>query len=465
MERSVDVTIIGAGTAGLDAVSEVSKITDNFVLINGGALGTTCARVGCMPSKVLIQVADDFHHRCAFTEEGIGGADGLTADVGGALSYVRSLRDRFVDGVIEELILPLKDRFIEGYAEFIDPTLLKVENMTIRTKKTIIATGSRPVIPDKWKGFKDRILTTDTIFEQTQLPRDMAVVGLGVIGLELGQALSRMGLNVSGFDLLEHIGGLKDPEVNRVAVEIIGKELPMYLGRPVEIKDHEGRLRVISGSQSFVVDKVLLSVGRVPNIERLHLERLGVELGKNGLPQFDPLTMQVGNLPVFMAGDVNHYRPVLHEASHEGLVAGYNAVHTPIIGFQRRTPLMITFSDPNICIAGASWASLEKTNPAVGTARFSGGRVKILHSPGGVVRVYADASGGRILGAEMAAPRGEHLAHLLAWSIQQQLTVFDLLSTPYYHPVLEETLELALSDLADKVKGDSNPLRGLRVVH
>jgi dihydrolipoamide dehydrogenase len=462
MERKVDVAIIGAGTAGLDAMSEVRKVTDNFVLIDGGELGTTCARVGCMPSKVMIQIADDFHRRQVLAGEGIQGGDGLTIDLEQALAYTRSLRDRFVDGIIEDLIMPLRDNFIEGYAEFVEPDLLKIEDMQIRAKKIVIAVGSKPVIPRQWRRFENRILTTDTIFEQHRLPQDIAVLGLGVIGLELGQALARMGLTVTGFDMLYHIGGLRDPEVNRIAVETIGKELPMHLGEPAEIEEAGDRLHVKSGNRSVPVDKVLLSLGRAPQVDGLRLDRIGISLDDRDLPIFNPRTMQIENLPIFIAGDASGFRPVLHEASHEGITAGYNAVHEPAIAFKRRTPLLITFSDPNICIVGASWEAVKNIDPVIGSARFRGGRVLIMNREGGMIRIYADRKNGRILGAEMAAPSGEHIAHLLSWSIQQERTVFDLLSMPYYHPVLEETLEEALSNLAEKVENGRQPLLGFK---
>ena len=460
MKRIVDAAIIGAGTAGINAMSEVRKVTENFVLIDGGTLGTTCARVGCMPSKILIQVADDFHRRRVFDTEGIGGAQGLSLDVERAMNHLRRLRDRFTGGIVEDVIRPLGDKFIAGCCEFVEPQLLRVGGMEIRTGGTVIAAGSRPVVPEPWRRFGERILTTDTLFEQPGLPRDLAVVGLGVVGLEIGQALARMGVNVSGFDAIERIGGIEDPEVNREAVGIFGRDFPIHLGSEVDLREENGRLRVESAQASVVVDRALLSMGRVPNVERLHLERLGVELDERGLPPFDPQTMQVAGLPVFVAGDVTGSRPVLHEALHEGKVAGYNAVRARPVAFRRRTPLVIAFTDPNLCRAGVSWADVRDGKPAVGSARFDGGREKIMLREEGVIRLYGERGSGRILGAEMAAPHGEHLAHQLAWSIQQGCTVFDLLALPFYHPAVEETLHKALVDLADRVQAPDGPLPG-----
>ena len=452
MDQKVDVAVIGAGTAGINAVNEIRKVTENFVLINDGPLGTTCARVGCMPSKVMIQIGDDYHRRRVLAGEGIERADQLTVDLSRAMAHVRELRDGFVGGIIEDVIEPLQEQFIQGQAAFVEPTMLAVGGRKICAETVVIATGSRPVVPGQWGHLGDRLLTTDTIFECHRLPARVAVIGLGVIGLELGQAMKRMGIDVTGVDQLHQIGGLQDPGVSRTAVEIFKEEMPIFLGAKARIENGEQGLRITGGGPDFVADKALLSIGRKPNIEDLRLDRLGVELDRNGVPVYDRNTMQVGNLPVFIAGDVAYDRPVLHEVAHEGTVAGYNAVHRPVQRFKRKTPLTICFSDPNICTAGATWDQVKDTQPAVGTARFSGGREKIMLRPRGAIRIYADRKNGRLLGAEMVAPDGEHLAHLLAWSMQQGLTVFDLLAMPFYHPTVEETLKGALTELAEDVQ-------------
>jgi len=464
MERKVDVAIIGAGTAGINAMSEVRKVTDRFVMIDGGVLGTTCARVGCMPSKVLIQIADDYHRRGVFETLGIQSAERLSLDLERSLANLRKLRDGFVGGIIDEVIAPLGNRFIRGHCEFIEPNLLQVDGTNIRAARTVIAAGSRPVVPEPWRRFGDRLLTTDTLFEQRLLPHDVAVVGLGVVGLEIGQALARMGINIVGFDALDRIGGLQDPEVNREAIEIFGRDLPIHLNAEVDLQEANGRLRVEGGGASVVVGGVLLSIGRISNADRLHLDRLGLKLDARGLPPYDEQTLQVEGLPVFIAGDVNDARPVLHEALHEGKVAGYNAARERPVAFRRKAPLVIAFTDPNVCRAGASWADVAADNPVVGQARFAGGREKIMLREEGLIRIYGQPHTGRILGAEMAAPAGEHLAHQLAWAIQQGQTAADLLAMPFYHPAVEETLQKALRDLADRAGAAEGPLAGFQAL-
>jgi len=126
MEQKVDVAIIGAGSAGLYAMGQVKRKTDSFVLIDGGELGTTCARVGCMPSKALIQIAEDFHRRSLFKREGIAGGDGLSVDAEGAMEHVQDLRDIFVDKVLSNSTDHMGEEFITAHARFLAPDLLQV---------------------------------------------------------------------------------------------------------------------------------------------------------------------------------------------------------------------------------------------------------------------------------------------------------------------------------------------------
>lgn len=454
MERKVDVAIIGAGSAGLTATSTVRRYTDNFVLIDGGELGTTCARVGCMPSKAVIQVAEDMHRRSALAREGIEGGDGLSLDMPAALEHVRHLRDHFVDQVLATSIDTMDDeQFIAENAFFLEPTLLQVGDRQIRAEKVIIATGSKPVVPRAWQPFGDRIITTDSFFELDDLPARVAVVGLGVIGLELGQTLARLGVQVTGMDATTLIGGLRDPAVNAVAVEILNKEFPLWLEHAAELHEEgDGSIRVSAGEQSVLVDKVLVCMGRRPNLGELGLDTIGVAFTARGVPEYNPNTMQIGQFPIFLAGDVDGDRPILHEANLEGRMAAYNATHEPIIAFKRKVPLAITFCDPNIVSVGAALDSLQENAVVVGEMKFAPlGRALVMNKNKGLLRVYARKVDGKLLGAAMIAPKGENLGHLLNWCIHQELTVADLLKMPFYHPTIEEGLQGALYDLRRKL--------------
>jgi len=452
LERNVDVAIIGAGTAGLSAMSQVRQAKKDFVLINGGELGTTCARVGCMPSKALIQVAHDLHRREIFEREGIEGGADLTVNLPDALEHVRDLRDILVDRVLANSTDQMGETFIDGYARFVDPGVLQVGQEIIHAKSIVIASGTRPFVPDEWVDFGEHIITSDTIFEMEDLPQSIAIVGLGIIGLEIGQALSHLGVTVTGVDQLETIAGLNDPSASQSAIELMTRTFPVWLGHQAKLTSEGSQIRVSAGEHSVVVDKVLAAMGRRSNVDWLSIENAGVDLNEAGLPVFDPNTMQCGESRVFIAGDIAALNPVLHEAADEGRIAGYNAARQNSTAFKRKTPFAITFTSPNICTIGASFDSLDPGTIEIGEMRLGPvGRALIMGVNRGIIRIYVDKSTGILKGATLVAARGENLAHLLAWCIDEQMTVLQLLRKPFYHPTMEEALQGALRDVLSKL--------------
>lgn len=450
MAKHVRVAILGAGSAGLTAMSQVKRSTDSFLLIDGGELGTTCARVGCMPSKALIQIAEDYHRREQFHREGIGGAEGLSIAGENVLEHTQNLRDLFVDRVLSSTTDDLEQQFIAANARFTGPGRLAVDGEEITADTVVIATGSAPIVPAAWRAFDDRVLTTDTIFELESLPKSLAVIGLGVVGLELGQAFARLGVEVTGFDRLTRIANLRDEELGALAVELIGRDFALHLGHDVALREAgDGRLTVTAGDRSVTVEKVLVSMGRAPNVAGLDLAAVGIATGPGGIPAFDRHTMKIEGHPVFIAGDVTAERPILHEAIDEGRIAGHNAVAERLTRFRRKTPLTIAFTDPNIVMVGDIPERADDAEVIRAGTRFNMlGRALIMGRNRGGLTLYAAREDGRLLGAVLVAPGGEHLGHLLAWSIQQGLTAAQAIRMPFYHPVMEEALQPVLRELA-----------------
>jgi dihydrolipoamide dehydrogenase len=454
-----DVIIIGAGTAGLSALREVRKQTNNFLIVNDGPYGTTCARVGCMPSKALIESANAFHRRLHFEELGVRGADGLHVDLPAVLRRVRALRDRFVAGTVQ-VTDDLGDQSIAGRARFVARDAIEVDGRRLRAKTFVIATGSRPIVPQAWRAYGDRILTSDSLFEQTTLPPRLAVVGAGVVGCEMAQALARLGIDVTLFGAGATVAGLEDHAVAAQAATLLGAELTLHLGARAQAAPQGSHLRVSTAADSGTppasvdVDRVFAALGRTPNVEGLGLDRIGVSLDAHGMPPFDPRSLQIDRLPIYLAGDVNAEWPVLHEAADDGYISGYNAARGAYECFERRTPLAIVYTDPNIAVVGQRFSTLDPHAVVIGQVDFRNqGRSRVAAENRGLLRVYTRASDARLLGAELCAPRGEHLAHLLALAISRRLTVHQLLNTPFYHPAYEEGLRTALRDCARQLDG------------
>lgn len=456
---TVDVAIIGAGTAGLNARREVEKAGKSWVLIESGPYGTTCARVGCMPSKLLIAAADAAWHARHAGRFGIEVPD-VGVDGQAVMARVRSERDRFAGFVVEATEALPEERRIRGRARFVGPTTLQVDDhTTVQAGSIVIATGSSPWVPPDLRGLGDRVDVNDDLFDWRDLPGSVAVFGTGVIGLELGQALHRLGVRTTFFNPFDVLGPFTDPAVAGTAREVLGQELDLNLGAVVHelVREDDGvRIRWTTAAgeeRSAWFERVIAAAGRRANVAGLDLEAAGVPLDARGLPISDPHTLQLGDTPIFIAGDVAGHRPLLHEAADEGRIAGANAARFPaVVAGNRRTSIAIAFSEPQLAMVGARLGDLDPERIEIGEVSFADqGRSRVMGVNAGLLRIYAEKSTCRLLGAEMIGPRAEHLAHLLAWVVQRRLTVLQVLHLPFYHPVIEEGVRTALKDLAAKL--------------
>jgi len=458
---SVDIVVIGAGTAGLAAYRAATAQRKRTLLIEGGVHGTTCARVGCMPSKLLIAAADAAHATSRYPQFGLQLDGTVRTDGRAVMERVKRERDRFVSFVLEGVdAMPASDH-IRGNARFVDDRTLQLDDhTTIAFGSVVIATGSKPSIAPFLRGLGDRLIVNDDVFDWDELPRSVAIFGPGVIGLELGQALHRLGVRVLLFGRSGHIGPFSDPEIREYATRTFAAELALDASADIRSPERSGdavllRYRGSDGAErSERVDYVIAATGRAPNILGLGLERTTLALDATGVPLYDRTTMQCGAQPIFIAGDASDDRPLLHEAADEGRIAGENAARFPdVAAGLRRTPLGIVFTDPQLAMTGARHADLAPGTFVTGGVSFENqGRSRMMLRNIGLLHVYADIATGRIAGAEMIGPDAEHIAHLLAWAIQAEMTVSRALDMPFYHPVIEEGLRTALRDAKAKLR-------------
>jgi dihydrolipoamide dehydrogenase len=459
-----DVAVIGAGTAGLAAYRAAKATGRTALLIEGGVHGTTCARVGCMPSKLLIAPAEAAHAVERFGAFGLHGD--VRVDGAAVMARVRRERDRFVGFVTQGVdAIPDADKVV-GYARFVDDTTLTVGDVTIEAAATVIATGSATAFPAAWAALGPRLVTNETLFEWTTLPRSVAVFGPGVIGLELGQALHRLGVEVKVFGRGGGVGPLGDPELVLEARRVFGAEFYLDTDAHADVSlDGERvavRFRALDGeTRTEHFDYLLAASGRTPNVAKLGLEHTSVERNAYGIPVFDRETMQCGASPIFIAGDANADVPLLHEAADEGRIAGDNAARFPDVhAGARRSPLSVVFTDPQLAVVGSGWRGAREIAHVTGRVSFDDqGRARVMQRNRGRLHVYAEIGTGRLLGAEMIGPDAEHLAHLLAWAHQLQLTVAEMLKLPFYHPVVEEGLRTALRDAYAQLDAARHTLR------
>jgi len=446
--QQIDVAIIGAGTAGLSARAEVAKVTDSYRVFDPGPLGTTCARTGCMPSKAFLQSAHDYHRREAFVALGLEGMREVQAIGSAVLAQTRALRDDLADGVIDGMESWSETHLVRQGPEFTADGTLRAGDLVFRPKATVIATGTRPVVPRDWRNaLGDRLVTTDTFFEMSELPARIAVIGLGPVGLELGQALARLGVAVTGFDPSPTQGGISDPALQDHLEASVGREMKIIQASADPRLAPDGSVTVTWEGGEITVDCVLAAMGRTPNIESLKLDRIGAALSEHGHPVLPQGQLNAAGTSIYFAGDLSGGPALLHEAADEGRVAGFHAARGKDAAFTRRTPLHILFTDPQIASVGATFDKLpdKEDEIAIGTASFSSaGRARVARGSGGVARIYADKATSRLRGAAIMGPQAEHMAHLLAYALCSEAQLNDLLRMPFYHPTHEEVLRRAI---------------------
>ena len=440
-----DVAVIGGGTAGLAAERAARKNGASTLLIDTDFDGNTCARVGFMPSNLLIAASREASRIELAGLFGIE-VEGVRIDGPAVLRRVRTERDRFVRLTRESIARLPKEVAIRARARFEGPgRLLLDDGRRVEARTIVIATGSAPILPDPFAALGAAALTSDTVFDLEDLPRRLAVVGSGAIGLELAQAFAHLGVEVALFDKGERMAKVRCDKVHGELREAMENNLALHLGVDVtpHASDHGVRLNWSGASEGEALfDKVLVAVGRKPQLGGLDLGKAGLDLDDDGVPRYERTTMRCGDSSVFLAGDAAADLPLLHEASHEGAIAGRNAAAYPApIPAGRNTRFAITFTEPVLATIGKA----EEEGAVTGSADFSDqGRARVDGRNRGILTLYAAAPDGRLIGADLIAPSGEHLAHMLAWAVQGGLTATQLLNMPFYHPTVEEGLKKAL---------------------
>lgn len=446
-----DIIIIGAGTAGISAYKEAIKHTSNILIINDGSWDTTCARVGCMPSKVLISTANRMHDIQHADEVGVTVQSDI--DISQVMQHVRNLRDRFTNATLRDVNGWNSTHKINGQAKFINTNTIEVNDQAYSAKSFIIAVGSTPNYEVTWKKeIGNKLITSDEIFELKSLPKSIAVIGSGVIAIELAQAMQRLGVETTVFARSRKVGVLSSPKLQQIAQTELSKELNIKFEiLPNSVKNTENgvELNYIENNETkqLFVEYLLAATGRQSNLKTLNLENIDPSFSDLKKLPVNNETKQLANLPIFIIGDAFTQTPLQHEAAHEGKLVISSCLNFPqVINLTSLTPLGIVFSNPEMAMVGHNYANLTKLGIEFITGYESyekQGRALVLGKNKGAVEVYIDKNTRKLLGAELFIESAEHMAHLLAWMISEEVTLDDILQKPFYHPTLEEGLRTA----------------------
>jgi dihydrolipoamide dehydrogenase len=447
-----DIIIIGAGTAGISAYKEAIKHTQNILIINDGPWDTTCARVGCMPSKILISSANRAYEMQNL--KGLGLSAKVEIDTSQVMQHVQQLRDRFTRATLKDVDSWKAEHKISGRAEFINANTVQVNGQQYQAKNFVLAVGSTPNIDANLKEqIGDRLITTDQIFELEQLPDSIAVIGSGVIAIELAQAMHRLGVKTDIFARSRKVGTLVSQNLQQLAQNELSKELNLHFETlPTSFKHSDDRVEITYQQNSKIhvlnVDYVLSATGRQSNLNSLRLKNINNDFNDLKQLSVNRNTKQLSNYPIFIIGDAHTNTPIQHEAAHEGRLVVQNILGNKAnSNVKTLTPLGIVFSTPEMASVGQVSKQLQdsKIDYVTGFIDYERqGRAIVNAKNQGAVEIYIDRNSRKVLGAEMFCHEAEHLAHILAWMIDESLTIDDLLDKPYYHPTIEEGIRTAL---------------------
>ena len=456
MTEKFDVTVIGGGPAGYVCAIRLSQLGLKTACVESrGSLGGTCLNIGCIPSKSLLNMSESFHRAKNFSDIGIE-----TGEIKLNLEKMMSNKDSSVATLtkgVEFLFKKNKVTYIKGVGSFNGNNEILVKNdkseLTIKTDKTIISTGSEPLSLPGIDFDEKKILSSTGALNISKLPKKMVVVGGGYIGLEMGSVWSRLGTEVHVIEYLDHITPGLDKEVSNEFMKILKKQnIKFELNTKVEkiAKSDQGVVIETSSKDSknkIEADVVLISVGRKPYTDKLNLEKIGVNLDKKGkIIVNKKFETNVEN--IYAIGDVIDGPMLAHKAEEEGiavaeLIAGQSGhVNYDII------PGVI-YTSPEVAYVGKNEEELkeEKINFKVGKFPFmANSRAKAINEPEGFVKILAESATDRVLGVHIIGPHAGEMIAEMSVAMEFGASSEDIARTCHAHPTFSEAIkEAALS--------------------
>ena len=449
-----DLIVIGAGMAGINAVGRAVGDGRRIALIERGKFGGTCPTRGCIPSKALIRSAEIAHEARRAAEFGVR-IGAVEVDFAAVMARVRGIIDqgsRGSRGYVESLD---GVEIVDGEATFTGPDTVVVDGRELAAPTIVIATGADPTVPPI-PGLDTVPYWTsdDLLLRVTELPRRLAVIGAGPIALELGQAMARLGTQVTIVEVLPRMLVAAEPELSDMlrgyladeGIEILtGVEIVEARPGPALAIRHDGAARTIEA------DALLVATGRGPALDALALERTGVDATRKGVAVDARLqTTQPG---VYAAGDVvglpyGAFTPV---ARRMGVSVADNALGLDPHDVDTDVGPTAIFTDPELSSVGLTEAAAREAghDVAVGTATFTGGKARAWGEERGMAKVIVDRSTRRLLGAHVLAYHGADLIHPLAVAINAPGGSVDpILATMHIHPTLGEVVLAAVQRAA-----------------
>lgn len=441
-----NLVVIGAGTAGLVTAAGAAGLGAKVALIERSLLGGDCLNVGCVPSKGVISAARVAAAVRNAREFGVEVPDGVNANFATAMQRMRRLRARISPNDAATRFRDLGIDVYFGQAQFVDSNTVEVDGTQLNFKRAVIATGARAAAPPIPGLNTVEYLTNETLFSLTELPPRLGVIGAGPIGCEMAQAFAQLGSDVF---LVEATHGIL-PREDRDAAEIVQQTILrdgvklLCCGQNLAIK-HDGGIRFVveSHGQSYdePIDKLLVSVGRAPNVEHLNLEAVGVDYDKKGVKVNE--RMQTTNPRIYAAGDICSPYQFTHAADFMARIVIQNALFK---GRKTSTSLVIpwcTYTSPEIAHVGLYEGQAKEKGSEVDTfvQEFRDVDRAILDGEDdGFVKVHVQKGTDKIVGATIVARHAGDMISEISLAITHGLGLKKIGSTIHPYPTQAEAI-------------------------
>jgi pyruvate/2-oxoglutarate dehydrogenase complex dihydrolipoamide dehydrogenase (E3) component len=443
-----DVTVIGAGSGGLTAARLAAALGARTALIDKERLGGDCLHYGCVPSKALIHVAKVVALARSASALGLASAD-LRVDLARVSAHLQQVIERVAAGE-EVYVEGVSVRF--GQARFRSSHELDLNGEALLSRRCIIATGSRPRVPDVPGLAEAGYLTNEDVFDLQHLPPSLVVVGGGPVGVEMAQAFARLGTGVTLIQGPERLLPREEPEVSAaIARALAGDGVRIETGARLERVRGRGDKKVAQarrGEQLLTVeaDELLIALGRVPNVEGLKLDAAGVAYdGKTGITTDAYLRTTAAN--IYAIGDVIGGYRFTHVAAYQAGVAVRNALLP--IGRKKvdyRVVPWVTFTDPEAARVGLTEEEARQQGGPIRVVRLPWqaiDRAQTEGEPDGFIKLILPAKGDTILGAHLVGGRAGELLGELALAMRHRLGLADVLAAIHAYPTLGTGLQQA----------------------
>jgi dihydrolipoamide dehydrogenase len=448
--QEFDVVVIGSGPGGYVAAIRAAQLKLKTACIEKGQLGGTCLNVGCIPSKALLH-SSEFYWKCAQEAKHYGvGIEKLSCDFGTMMQRKNKIVSSFQEG-IAALFKKNNVTHFKATAELLSPSRIAIGAQgEIQARHIILATGSEPT-PLPFLPFDEkRILSSTGILSLSSIPKRLVVIGAGVIGVELGSVYKRLGADVTFVEFMDRICPTLDESLSKELHQQLKRQgMQFHLSTKVTAAQLTEREIVLQTSAfELRADAVLVCIGRRPYSKGLGLDRLGVTLTPQGMIPIDgQFRTQLPN--VFAIGDIVDGPMLAHKAEEEGVaVAEIIAGHTPKLCYAAIPN--VVYTHPEVASVGLTETQAKEYGLSFKKGTFSfkaNSRARCTGEDMGFATLYAEEKRGTILGLHIIGAHASELIAEGALAIQKQLTVDDIIATPYAHPTLSEAIREAALDI------------------